>query len=334
MKSKRILFFKLGALGDVLMSTPLVRQVRRNFPDAKIDYLIGKSSVQSLIGNKNIDEIISFDQDVFLKRDIKGLIDLIKNVKSKKYDIIFVLDKHWIFNLTSFFFGIKKRIGFQRGNEGVLLTKRVKYKKARHEIFYYLDLGKSIGLDIDYKDVKIDIFPSKEEVKNADRIMKESDFYVIVNSGGNNSAVNENIRKMPDDLFMEIIKELSKKKKVIFVAAPNEREYYDSFIVNKNCINLSGKTNIRETYCIMKKAKMIFTTDCGPMHIGSAATNKIISVFGPTNPARKAPLNKGARSVWKDQSVYDERYELYGRLPKGKFFKTIKIEDIIQMKKD
>ena len=57
----RILFFKIGALGDTLMTTPLLRQLKRNFANVKIDYLIGKFSAQSLEGNKNIHNIIKFD---------------------------------------------------------------------------------------------------------------------------------------------------------------------------------------------------------------------------------------------------------------------------------
>jgi ADP-heptose:LPS heptosyltransferase len=51
------------------------------------------------------------------------------------------------------------------------------------------------------------------------------------------------------------------------------------------------------------------------MHIASAVNPNIISLFGPTNPARKAPLNKGAVALWKDQDIYEPEYEFRGTLP-------------------
>jgi heptosyltransferase-2 len=72
----------------------------------------------------------------------------------------------------------------------------------------------------------------------------------------------------------------------------------------------------------MKKCALIITNDAGPMHIASAVNDKIISIFGPTNPVRKAPLNEGSVSIWKDQDIYEEDYELYGKLPKKKKWMT------------
>jgi len=335
MTIKKILFFKLGALGDVLMSTPLIRQVRKNYPDAEIDFLVGKSAVQSINGNIYLNKILTFNHKIFIKKKIPELIGLIKKIRKQKYDLIFVLDKHWAFNLTAYLFGIKTRIGFNRGKEGIFLTKKIKYGKLRHEINYYLDLGKIVNLNIDYKDNKIDIFPNLKEIKYSKKLIKKyklKDFYILINGGGNNPAVNEQIRKIPENIFIELVKKISKTNQIIFLASPNEKEYYNLFIFNKNCINLAGKTNIKETYLLMKQAKIIITTDCGPMHMASAATNKIISIFGPTNPKRKAPLNKKVINIWQeeDKKNYQESYEIYGKLPNGRFFKTLKKEDEIK----
>jgi len=79
---QKILLFKIGAIGDVLMTTPLVRQLRKNFPEAKIDYLIGKSSSKILEGNKNIDEIIPFKETIFTEKKTKGMENSNRESKS------------------------------------------------------------------------------------------------------------------------------------------------------------------------------------------------------------------------------------------------------------
>ncbi len=153
----KILVFKIGALGDVIMTTPFLRQLRKNYPDSKIDYLIGRYASRSLEGNKSVDEIIEFDENIFYKKKIAGWIKLIKDIRERRYNMVFVLDKHRFFNITAKMSGIKERIGFDRNGEGVFLTRKVRYGPIRHEVHYYLDLLKADGKIPDYKDIKTEI---------------------------------------------------------------------------------------------------------------------------------------------------------------------------------
>jgi heptosyltransferase-2 len=66
------------------------------------------------------------------------------------------------------------------------------------------------------------------------------------------------------------------------------------------------------------------------MHIASAVNKRIISIFGPTNPSRKAPMHETSVSIWKDDDKYDDSYELYGKRPQGEFMADISVEDIIK----
>jgi len=337
---ERILIFKTGALGDVLMTTPLLRQLRKKFRKAKIDYLVGKSSSKILEGNKYLDEIIEFDEKLFFKKNPAKWFRLISKIRSRRYDLIFVLDKHWVFNLTAYMFGIKTRIGFDRGREGLLLNYAVHYRKKRHEIFYYLDLLNEISksdLKVDYKDFKMDLFISKKDQALADNFLRKNkieNFCVMTNSGGNNPGEKSKVRKIPDKLFSNIITNISAKYPVVFIGSRNEQDYYECFcsdnLCNNNCYNLAGKLSLKETAALMKKSKFIITSDSGPMHIASCVNKKVISIFGPTNPERKAPLWKESRSIWKDKKIYDENYELYGKIPRKDFMKKIKAKDVLK----
>ena len=312
----KILFFKIGALGDTLMTTPLVRQIRKNFANVKIDYLIGKKSSQILEGNKNIDNIIKFDENIFFKKKFFSYFKLISKIRKKKYDIIFVLDKHKIFNLTSKLSGIKQRIGFDRlGKEGIFLTNKVYYGSLKHEIDYYLSLGSKI-MKVNYTDKKLDFFLEGNELKN---IKLPRNFIVLINAGGNNIGEKTNIRSLPDKLFSDIVDKITKKQKVIFLGSKSERKYYEKFSSDK-IVNLAGKLSLKQSAAVLKKAKKVITTDSGLMHVASATNNNLVCIFGPTNPKRKAPFN--AKTIWKDKNSYDEKYELLGKVPKSNFFKN------------
>ena len=67
---KKILVFKIGAIGDILMTTPLVRQIRKSFPKADIVYYVGKYAADIFQGNKYLNRVESFDQNIFYKKNI------------------------------------------------------------------------------------------------------------------------------------------------------------------------------------------------------------------------------------------------------------------------
>ena len=83
---------------------------------------------------------------------------------------------------------------------------------------------------------------------------------------------------------------------------------------------------------LIKKCSAIVCSDSGPMHIASAINNKIVSLFGPTNPERKAPLHEKSIAIWHDQDIYEENYELYGKLPKPEkeWMRKITVKEVME----
>lgn len=335
-----ILFIKLGAIGDVLMTTPLIRAIKKRYPNAQITYYCGKSYSKVLSGNTNINRLVPFDQDIFFKKQIKSIIKLKNKIKKEKYDIAFVLDKHWSLSLFAFLCKIPFRIGFDRNGEGFANNMNISYKKVRHEIDYYLDLAKLIGIKSSTK--KIDLTLDKKETNYAKDIFKKNKIkksICLIPGGANNPGVGDDpIRRWPEAKFAELIQKAESKYSIILLGGPGDVAIGKKILSalnndsKKHIINLIGKTSIKESAAIMKNSNHIVCNDSGPMHIASAVNNKIISLFGPSSPKRKAPLNKGAVAIWKSSSMYDERYELYGKKPKYKdYMGKIKVKDVLSL---
>ena len=109
---KRILLFKIGAIGDVLMTTPFVRQLKKQFPGVLADYMVGKKTKDILSGNPHIHDIIAFDESVFTSKNILALLSFFRRIRKMRryYDAVVVFDKHRIFGLLFALAGYKKRI--------------------------------------------------------------------------------------------------------------------------------------------------------------------------------------------------------------------------------
>ncbi len=339
----KILLFKIGAIGDVLMTTPLIRQLRKNFPDAKIDYLVGDYSKVILKRNKYLDKILTFDSMIFVKKKIFKWIKLIRSVRKRRYDVIFVLDKHWIFNLTAFLFGIKRRIGFDRlGKEGIFLTDKIYYGPVRHEIFYYLDLLKAFGGKTNYKDWKMDLFLSKEDEEFADKIwrkykLKGKKVVGVAPGGGKNPGQFLSIKIWPWQNYSKLIEKLIEMGKYIILVGGDDDKEIAKKIMNKTnqtkkAINLIGNTSIKQSAAIIKKCCYFICNDSGAMHIAASVNDRIISLFGPTDPRRLAPLYNSSNHIWKEKKAC---YDIFGNSKecKGDEIKKIKTEDVIKKQK-
>lgn len=314
----KILLWKIGALGDVVMTTPLVRQLRRAVPKASLHYLVGQSFRYVLEDNPYLDRLLVFDESILIQRQVYRLPEIMRLMAG--YDMVFVLDKHWIFSLLPALSRIPRRIGFRRlAHEAWLLTEAVPYGEVRHEIDYYLDLLEVAGWPVDRTDIRLD-------VPRAVDAPAPSGATVLINSGGMNPNEATQVRRLPDTLFATLVEACSKDGPVVFLGASAERAYYDRF-ASPRTDNICGKTSLPQALSVLAKAERIITTDTGLMHLAGAVNSQVTAVFGPTHPMRKCPPQ--ARWVWRDADSYDARYEVFGQAPRGSWFDSVTARDIL-----
>lgn len=314
----KIVLWKIGALGDVLMTTPLVSQLREAYPDAEIDYLVGRSSAIVLNNNPYLDRVIPFDEKILYERKLTELGKIIGALRG--YDAVFVLDKHWIFSLLARAANVPQRIGFARTwFEGVFHTRKVPYGPVRHEIDYYLGLGRLFGVPSAMVTPRMALPP-------AVTYPLDPPYTVLVNSGGAHIFERSSVRRMPPALFEELVQECSASGKVVFLGSAAERDDYEKY-ATASTMNLCGKTSLPEAWHILAHAEKVYATDTGLMHMAAAVNARLTAVFGPTHPLRKCP--PGASWVWADVDVYEAGYELFGRIPRGEYFRKLTAREIL-----
>ena len=315
----KVLLWKVGALGDVIMTTPLLRQLRAQLPSARIDYLVGRSSRAALEGNPALDRLLEFDEQILFRGQLRRLGQVLASLRG--YDSIYVLDKHWIFAWLARASGVPQRIGFSRRRmEGWPHTRRVPYGALRHEIDCYLDLAEAAGLEVDREDRALQL-PAREP------LALPQPYVVVINSGGNNAGEASEVRKLPAPLFAALAEALAARTPVVFLGSAQERKDYEAHAARLGARNLCGATTLRQAWDVLAQAQAVYTTDTGLMHMAGACNAHVVALFGPTHPSRKCP--PGARWVWSDEDRYDPDYELFGRLPRGMYFDRMTVGHIL-----
>ena len=299
----RILFLKVGALGDVLMTTPLVRATRKAYPYAELIYYTGAWSACALERNPYLDRVEMFPDEIFFKKSRAAeLVSLLLRLRREKANILFCLDKARLFNFFCAGTQIPIRVGFDRAGEGYGLTKKVPYNKAKHDISYYLDLlaalqGKKIRQTRahDGMDLSRTAQDNRAAAKHLRRIPKKRGYIALLPGGGRNPGQAVLEKRWPLQKFKTLAGLLKEKGYApLIIGGASDLDLVQAFAdIKVPCI--VGKTTIQESAAIIDLCAWTICNDSGPMHIAATTRTRIIALFGPTDPRRLAPL--GSRHI-------------------------------------
>ncbi|MGD0336687.1 MAG: glycosyltransferase family 9 protein, partial [Candidatus Omnitrophota bacterium] len=208
--AKRILIFNVNWLGDVLFSTAAIRNIRSNFPDSFIACVIPSRCYPVLKGNPYLDEIIIFDE-----KDrhvgIMAKLNFIRLLKSKGFNIVYLLHRSFSRALICRLAGIPHRIGYYTRKRAFLLTRSIAppAKDTLHRIDYYLNLLEKAGLKVEDRYTDFVVSPEDEKFVR-DFLGKQGvapdDFKVVINPGGNWLP-----KRWPKDYWVELADKLMEK---------------------------------------------------------------------------------------------------------------------------
>lgn len=336
---KKILFIKSGAIGDVLMTTALIRAVRKNFPSAEITYFVGEWSKDVLKNNKNVDRVVSFPDDVIFKKKLLKLKKLAKRLSKENFDLCFVLDWSYLAGLFGYMCAPNAvRVGFARGKEGFAHSIGIPYGDKKHDSEYYLDMAKAIG--IKSSDISMELFLSESDKKFADGFAKKNvlkgKVIGIAPGGASNPGQTVLLKRWSAERYIELCGLILEKTdaKIIFFGGKQDSEIIkkvENGIKNGKgrIFDVSSRCSIQESAALMKKCRVFVTNDSGAMHIAAAAGIPTISIFGPTNPVKLAPLGKIHKYLWSRADCAPcYRNGEYKKCSHKKCMYAIKAEDI------
>lgn len=328
LQPKRICVFKIGAMGDVLMSTPMVHALRQRFPRARIDYWTGEAAAPVLQGNHDLDRIIPFPDQTFLKKRVDLAIRLARRIAAQQYDLMLVLDKHWSLGVFGKLCGVPVRIGFDREGEGFAHTVAVPYGARKHEVDFYLDLAYAPGAP-KVRQPKLELVIGKQDLAFARRFFRQHRLdpkktIAIAPAGAKNPGQDMVIRRWPAERFAAVAQALAQDGWQILLIgrSPGDDHVLPTMLgAVPDAVNAIGTFTLRQSAALMKLSRMLICNDSGPMHFAAAVGTPTVSIFGATDPIRKAPRGTKHRWVW--NPVDCNRAEVFARYDKPYLIRNI-----------
>ena len=317
----RILIVRTDAIGDVLLSTPVIKALRQKHPQAYISMMVAPHAKDIIEGNPYLDEVIVYDKDGKHKSWIRSL-KFASRLKKKKLDLAVILHPTNRVHLLTFLARIPKRLGYNR-KLGFLLNERKEHKKqegAKHEAEYNLELLKdefwqenekenSPGIESSER-IRLFMPVKAESEKWVDHLFKSfgisaSDKLLAINPGASCPS-----KLWPLERFAQVALKLARAHnlKILVLAGPKDILLADKIALHHELkgkiINLAGKTSISQLASVLKRCALFISNDSGPVHIASALGTPVISIFGRSQPGlgpkRWGPLGARDRYLHKD----------------------------------
>ncbi len=328
---KRILVVNVNWLGDVIFSSPVFKALKTAYPHATVVCLAVPRVKEILESIPEIDQIISYDEDGKHKGLI-GKLKLINEIRSKQFDIAFLLHRSMTRAFLVFSAGIPLRVGYDAKNRGFLLTHKVEPLAGNvHRSDIYLQVIESFGIKIPDRICDLKVKP--QELKDIDVFLKRKgisaqDFLVLVNPGG-----NWDLKRWSPESFGLLVRCLMKDCNIKVIISGSQKDVdlanTIALISQTDPIILAGETKIQRLLALMQRSHLVISADSGPLHLANSVATAVIGLFGPTRPEITGPRGKGeVRIIQKD--VGCNRAPCYFlNCPRNICMESIKVEDVV-----
>lgn len=298
----KILIRAANWVGDAIMTTPVVRAVRKNYPKAEITVLAKPWVIPVYENNPYIDHVMKYDNTGRHQRGW-GTIKLSKDLRPFRFDLAVLMQNAFEAALIAFLGGIKERLGYNTDARGFLLNRAVKMDpalKKGHLIDYYIAILKGAGLMTD--DRKMDLFLSDSDRRFSRQFLEEKGFSsrrpVI---GINPGATGGTAKRWFPDRYARLARHLSEKYQVriLVFGGPSDRALgeYITQKADKSCVNIAGQTTLGQAFGLIEQCSLFVTNDSGLMHAAAALDVNQVAVIGSTDFAATAPANKNSVMV-------------------------------------
>jgi lipopolysaccharide heptosyltransferase II len=299
MEIKKVLFFKPGAIGDLLQALPALKALKQKFPAAHITVMVSPGLASLLQGTPVADRVQVFDKEK-LKKRLKDFIDFVVQLRAERYDVFIDMQ-------TSTRSLVLRRLS----GAGLVLVYRKQRKYGRtgprlHAAENFMETLLPLGIIDPVTSIELPLKP--DAVKAVDRFLSDCGvdktkplIALNCNVGEARPARNwfpERFAALADRL----VKELGAR--VIFVGGGQDRELVRSVTaaMHEKAVSAAGVLSLEHSAALLARCSCLVSSDTGPLHLATAVQTPVVGLYGSTDPRRTGPIGRRNRVLIKDLS--------------------------------
>lgn len=318
----RVLLIRLRLIGDVVLSTPVIRALRRSFPDARLTYLVERDAAPVVLQNPHLDDVIVVERTRGLWR-IADDLRLAWRLRRRRFDL--VIDMHggprasWL----AFATGARQRIGYDMPGRSWMYTRavpRARELRPRHSVLNQWDLLTAVEgwtpttADPAVDGVEMPVDPGADR-RIADRLaaagILPGDELVVLHVSANNP-----FRRWPEPAFAELAAGLARggpRRRLVMSSGPSDRDAARRISDGARARLASdesarivefGDFDLAELRALIGRSRLFVGGDTGPLHVAATTATPVVAIYGPTLPVRSTP--------WRSTDIPTESIEVAG----------------------
>ncbi len=303
---RNVLVMEPWYIGDVVLATPILRAVRRRFPEARITVL-GRAHAEELLRHSGLaDDVVIYDLPWTAKSakyhpgryDIAALRELIGDLRKRKFDLTIDARMDFRSNVVTWLTGAPRRIGYDFGGGAFLLTDAVAADPDKlHRVDDWLKLMEPLGGAVDPVEGGEGLEPflavSPEEYERAEATLRDAgiesgDTIVAVHGGASDPR-----RRWETSSFEQVAGVLTRDHGARIIWFPEPGESGPTAPVAAAVFHKS----LREMMAIFAHCRLVLCNDSGPMHIADALGIPVVAVFLTGNPVWHRPYGQNQQVV-------------------------------------
>lgn len=277
---ERILLVRLSSIGDIILTTPLIRCLREKFPASRIDFLTKAKYAELIRHHPGLSTVLEFPDN----GDLRALQAQRGSIRRHQYDLILDLHK----NLRSIFLtlGLRRSTIRRIKKYGVRRFFLVKmglnfYRKIQPVYRRYLDVAADFGVQDDRRGTTL-YFPthiaSAIDDMLAARVSSPENLICLAPGAGKAT------KRWPLPSFIAVARSLAERGYHCCILGDDRDRLLGRELMQAvpDCIDLTGRLSLLESAAVLRRARLLITNDSGLMHMAEAAGTPVVAIFGST----------------------------------------------------
>lgn len=267
-----ICIVRLSAIGDVILTVPMVRAIQADMPQARITWITGRAAYEILKDLSGV-EFVVIDKP----RSLRDYFKFWRLMRANRFDALLAMQASLRTNLLYPLIRAKRKVGFDniRAKDGhCWFVKESIVFKAQHLLEGFLSFAKHIGVNV-------------EAVPRWQLAIPEIDYdwvsehlstpYIVINP-----AASKAERNWPIENYVLLIQKIQTqypKFRIVLTGAPSDHGIGEQITTQVEVINLIGQTTLKQLAAVLDKASLVIAPDTGPVHIATAMNTPVIGLY-------------------------------------------------------
>ncbi len=287
----KVLFVRLDSLGDLVLTTPCFRAVKRRFPEARVDVLVQPATAPLAASDPNVDRVFTLSppwRSRWRPGAVRDALRMMRRLRHERYDYVIVPRRDLDDALFARLCGGRETAGYDARRTRLLLSRRLPFDRGRHTLDNHLRLMALLGCDDAGLLPAVACSSGRPEV--IDNLLSQADGQILIGVAPFASSLDKTLDSSRTAALVDALAAIPQTS-VVLVGAPADRTRANEIARRTPApvTDLVGRTDLPALCDVLRRCRIVVSVDSGPMHLAAALGVSTVALFGEEDPVLWGP---------------------------------------------